>query len=317
MTGGAGFIGSHLVDSLVDAGDAVLVIDDLSTGHEANLREARERGARLAVGDVSDRAFVESEIGGFAPERVFHLAAQADVRRANADPELDARVNVLGTVNVLEASRAAGLPSFVFAATGGVVYGEGEGSVLPFPEESPPAPETAYGASKLSGEVYVGLYRRLHGLPGLALRFGNVYGPRQDPHGEAGVVAIFCGRMLDGESPTVFGDGLQTRDYVNVDDVVAACLAAADALGRDGTALEGPFNIGTGAETSVLELLARLEEISGAGVEPVHAPARPGEIQRVAIDPAAAAERLGWAPRTDFAEGLAATYESVRRRRGA
>jgi UDP-glucose 4-epimerase len=313
VTGGAGFIGSHLVDALTSRGDEVMVLDDLSTGYRENLASAP--GARIEVGDISDGDFVESRISGFEPERVFHLAAQADVRKAVADPAFDARVNVLGTVNILESTRRAGGPPTVFSATGGVVYGEGEGQSLPFLETSAPAPETAYGASKLSGEVYVGLYRRLHGMPGVALRFGNVYGPRQDPHGEAGVVAIFCGRILDGEPLTVFGDGLQTRDYVYVGDVVRATLAASDALAERGLEIEGPYNVGTGIETSVLDLAERLAEISGRDASPEHAPARAGEIQRVAIDPGAASRDFGWSPEVDLGDGLARAFESVRERR--
>jgi UDP-glucose 4-epimerase len=313
VTGGAGFIGSHLVEALVAAGDEVLVLDDLSTGHRSNLAavEGSAGPLRVAVGDISETAFVAAEIGAFEPERAFHLAAQADVRKAVADPAFDARVNVLGTVNVLEALRNCGGPPLVFTSTGGVIYGEGEGRELPFREDERTAPETAYGASKLAGEVYLGLYRRLHRMPALALRLGNVYGPRQDPHGEAGVVAIFCGRILAGEPPTVFGDGLQTRDYVHVSDVVAALLAASSELGRRGPEMEGPFNVGTGRETSVLELIEMLGAAAGHELEPVHRPARAGEIQRVAIDPAAAGRELGWSPSVEVREGLAGTYEAL------
>jgi UDP-glucose 4-epimerase len=311
VTGGAGFIGSHLVEALVTAGDPVLVLDDLSTGHRSNLAAVEGDGVRVAVGDIADSAFLAAEIAAFEPTRAFHLAAQADVRKAVADPAFDARVNVLGTINLLEALRATGAPPVVFSSTGGVIYGEGEGRELPFGEHEDLAPETAYGASKLAGEIYLGLYRRLYGLPSLALRFGNVYGPRQDPHGEAGVVAIFCGRILAGEAPTVFGDGEQTRDYVFVGDVVEALLAASSALAERGTALEGPFNIGTGRETSVLELVAMLAEAAGRDVEPVHAPARTGEIGRVAIDPAAAGRELGWSPAVELGDGLGRTYVAL------
>jgi len=317
VTGGAGFIGSHLVDALLERDHEVLVIDDLSTGREENLAAAREEGAELSVGDITDADFVDGAIARFSPTAVFHLAAQADVRRGVVDPGFDARVNVIGTINVLEAARRAEASQLVFAATGGAVYGEGEGQQLPFVETTPPAPFTPYGASKLAGESYVALYRRLHGLPGVALRFGNVYGPRQDPHGEAGVVAIFCGKLLDGEPPTVFGDGGQTRDYVYVSDTVDAVLRASDALGRDPDSLDGPYNVGTGAETSVLQLLDELTAISGTRIEAATSPARAGEVQRVVIDPAAAGRDLGWSAEVDIRRGLRATFDEMRERREA
>jgi UDP-glucose 4-epimerase len=232
------------------------------------------------------------------------------VRKAVLDPALDAEINVVGTVSVLEAARQVGGVPVVFASTGGVIYGEGSGRVLPFAESSELRPETAYGASKLSGETYMGLYRRLYGQPGAALRFGNVYGPRQDPHGEAGVVAIFCGRLLAGEAPLIFGDGEQTRDYVYVTDVVAAALAATAKL-TGGNALSGPYNVGTGIETSVLDLARALGRISGQALSPEHAPPRTGEISRVAINPAAAARDLGWRPSFELADGLVETYRSI------
>jgi len=310
VTGGAGFIGSHLVDALLARGDEVLVVDDLSGGSEANLEGARSLGAELRVVDVVDRAATDELTADFAPESIFHLAAQADVRRAIADPAFDAKVNVLGTINMLEAARVAGA-SFVLAATGGAVYGEGEGRSLPFGEHAQPEPETAYGVSKLSGEHYVDMYRRLHGVPAVALRFGNVYGPRQDPHGEAGVVAILCGRLLSGAAPTVFGDGKQTRDYVFVGDAVEAFLAAGEHLARRGTDLTGPFNIGTGVETSVLDLVEDLALISGRDFAPEFAAARTGEVQRVALDPGLAQVMLGWSPRTALGDGLRETLGSV------
>ena len=312
MTGGAGFIGSHLVEALLAAGDEVVVIDDLSTGHRENLGGALESGElELVVGDIRDAELMAREVERFGPERAFHLAAQADVRRAVADPAFDAEVNVGGMINLLEALRAgASKCRLVFASTGGVIYGEGEGRELPFEENSRLAPETAYGASKLSGEVYLGLYRRLHGMAGVALRFGNVYGPRQDPHGEAGVIAIFCGKLLAGEQPTIFGSGRQTRDYVYVGDVVAAILAASEQLAARGPALEGPYNVGTGVETSVLDLVEGLAAAAGREVSPVHAPDRAGEIARVAIDPTAAARDLSWSPTTDLEAGLSRAWES-------
>ena len=313
ITGGAGFLGSNLADHLVTLGDEVVVLDNLSTGRSSNLSSATAGGATLVIGDIVDREFMASEVGAFAPDRIFHLAAQADVRLANDDPGFDARVNIIGTINVLESARAAGCPPIVFSATGGAAYGEGDGATLPFTETASPAPESAYGVSKIAGESYIALYRRLHGLRGLALRFGNIYGPRQDPHGEAGVVAIFCGRLLAGEVPTVFGDGLQTRDYVFVDDAVRALVAAAQVMADPNAAVEGPINIGTGREVSVLDLLAVLAPLAGAdGSQAIHEPARPGEVQRVAIDPGLAARDLGWGPQTNLDDGLERTLAHIR-----
>ena len=315
MTGGAGFIGSHLVDALSARGHEVLALDDLSTGHEENLEAARAGTVILEIGDITDASFLGRAVGAFEPEIVFHLAAQADVRRAVADPGFDALVNVVGTANVLEAARVAGCRSCVLVSTGGVMYGEGEGRSLPFVESDPAVPHTPYGTSKLGAEGYIGLYRRLHGMSGLSLRFGNVYGPRQDPHGEAGVVAIFCGRLLDGQPATVFGDGMQTRDYVYVSDAVAALLSAADVLATDPEAGPGPLNVGTGRETSVLDLLDRLSAIAGVSADPELAPARAGEVQRVSLDPAAAEALMGWTARVDLDEGLRTTFDDLRSRR--
>ena len=239
VTGGAGFIGSNLVDRLLEAGNEVTIIDDLSTGALANLEPAIERGARFVRGDIRDQAQV-GELVGDRPEVIFHLAAQMDVRVSVADPVFDGEVNILGTINLLEAARGSG-SRLVFASTGGAIYGEGNGRELPFAEDAPPRPDAPYGQSKLSAEGYCGLYRRLYGVDTVALRLGNVYGPRQNPHGEAGVIAMFCGRLVKQQPVTVFGDGAQTRDYVYVDDVVDALLAAAE------SEREGPYNVGTGA----------------------------------------------------------------------
>lgn len=309
VTGGAGFIGSNLVDALLEGGAEVLALDDLSTGRRRNLGRALAGGGAFVEADIRDAAAIDDAFDGFGPDRVFHLAAQADVRKAVADPAFDATVNVLGTITVLEAARRHSAP-VVFASTGGAIYGEGEGRALPFDERQPALPETAYGASKLGGEVYLGLYRRLHGLPGVALRFANVYGPRQDPHGEAGVVAIFCGLLREGAALRVFGDGEQTRDYVYVGDVVAAIIAAERRLGG-GAAVEGPYNVGTGIETSVLDLARRLGAATGVEAEVEHHPARRGEVQRVSIDPTAARDDLGWTPATDLDDGLAATAAAL------
>lgn len=306
VTGGAGFVGSHLVEALLERGDEVLVVDDLSTGKRANLPGE----VRLAELDIVDADALRSAAEGFGPERILHIAGQADARKAITDPGHDARVNVIGTVNVLEAARTHEA-SLVFTSTGGVSYGEGENRPLPFKETDETRPETAYGVSKLSGEKYVAFYRLLHGVPAVSLRLGNVYGPRQDPHGEAGVVAIFCGRLLAGEPPLVFGDGRQTRDYVFIDDIVAGILAAERGV-LEGAATRDVYNIGTGVETTVLQIAAGLSRASGIDAEPEFRPHRQGEIQRVAIDPAAAAEDLGWRAEADLDEALGATFEWAR-----
>ncbi len=317
VTGGAGFIGSNLVDALIERADEVVVLDDLSTGSRKNLAAALEGGAVLTEGDVVDGSVVATAVRGFAPDVIFHLAAQVDVRRAVADPAIDAERNVIGTINVLEAARAAGGTPVVFASTGGAIYGEGDGRSLPLTEQADPLPMTAYGVSKLCGEHYLALYRRLYRQAGVALRFGNVYGPRQEPHGEAGVVAILAGQLLEAKPPTVFGDGRQTRDYIYVDDAVAAALAASAMLIERGADLEGPYNIGTGVETSILQLIEALADIHGQAQEALHAPSRTGEIGRISINPAAAERDFGWHPQTTIELGLAATYDVLSGRSGA
>jgi len=260
----------------------------------------------LVEADIRDRETLEGIAGEQRPEVVFHLAAQIDVRKSIADPAFDASINVGGTANVLEAARAAGARRLVFSSTGGAIYGEGEGQELPLAEDAPLAPEAPYGQSKYAGEGYLALYERLYGLSSVPLRLGNVYGPRQDPLGEAGVVAIFCGRLREGRPPTVFGDGRQTRDYIYVGDVVAAMLAAAESTAT------GPFNVGTGAETDVLELVRALAELGGAeDFEPEFAPPRAGEVQRISIDPARAKRELGWEAKTGLDEGLRLTLASI------
>jgi len=306
VTGGAGFIGSNLVDALLARGDEVTVVDDLSTGRRANLEGALAAGAELAELDVRDGEALRKLAEGRRPEAVFHLAAQIDVRKSLADPAFDAAVNVGGTANVLDAARAAECGRVVFVSTGGAIYGEGEGQQLPLAEDAPIAPLAAYGQSKYAAEGYLALYERLYGLSGVSLRLGNVYGPRQDPLGEAGVIAIFCGALREGRRPTIFGDGSQTRDYIYVGDVVAAALAAA------GSEAAGPINIGTGRETSVLELVEALRELGGSdGFEPELAPARAGEVQRIALDASRAERELGWRPETDLTEGLRLTLNSI------
>jgi UDP-glucose 4-epimerase len=210
VTGGAGFIGSNVVDALVERGDEVTVVDNISTGRRENLEGALGRGVRLVEADIRDGEAMHALCEDVKPEVVFHLAAQIDVRRSVADPAYDATINVIGTINMLAASHAAGARRFVNSSTGGAIYGEGR--TIPAPEDHPQEPEAGYGQSKLAAEGYCGLFRRLHGFPTVSLRYGNVYGPRQDPLGEAGVVAIFCGKLLDGGQPLVYGDGLQTRD---------------------------------------------------------------------------------------------------------
>jgi UDP-glucose 4-epimerase len=306
VTGGAGFIGSNLVDALLARGDEVTVLDDLSTGRRENLDGALATGATLAEADIRDRPAIEQVALEAKPEVVFHLAAQIDVRKSVADPAFDASVNVGGTANVLEAARAGGARRVVFTSTGGAIYGEGAGQDLPLSEDAPLAPEAPYGQSKFAGEGYLSLFERLYDLSTIPLRLGNVYGPRQDPLGEAGVIAIFCGRLREGKRPTVFGDGKQTRDYIYVGDVVSAALAAAE------SETTGPVNIGTGIETDVLELVRLLGELGDDdGFEAELAPARPGEVQRISIDPSRAERELGWKPQMGLEEGLRVTLDSI------
>jgi len=307
VTGGAGFIGSHLVDALIARGDEVTVVDDLSSGKAANLAAALAAGAQLEQLDIRDAAALAAVAGRARPQVVFHLAAQVDVRISIADPAFDARTNVEGTINVLEAARSA-VPDaparVVFASTGGAIYGETD--VLPTPETVEPLPMAAYGQSKFCAERYLGLYARLYGMSTIALRFGNVYGPRQDPHGEAGVVAIFCGRLRAGERPKIFGDGRQTRDYIYVADLVQALLAAG--CGDAG----GVVNIGTEEETSVLDIVECLAELHGpAAPEPEFAAARLGEIDRSCLAAGRAQELLGWRAATPIREGLRLTYAAL------
>ena len=306
VTGGAGFIGSHLVDALVARGDDVVVLDNLSSGRRENLSSALAQGTTLIEADITDRAAVDAAFQQHRPEAVFHLAAQIDVRTSVSDPTFDLGINVGGTIGLLEASLEAGVGRFVLASTGGAIYGEGAGRELPLDESAECRPDAPYGQSKHAAEGYLGVFRRLHGLATTSLRLGNVYGPRQDPHGEAGVVAIFCDRLLTGGTPRVFGDGEQTRDYVYVGDVVAAFLAA---LGDDG---DGPYNVGTGIETSVLELGRRLAAVAAGEFDPEMAPARLGEVQRSVIDPSRAEAKLGWRAETDLDTGLKATLDSFR-----
>jgi UDP-glucose 4-epimerase len=304
VTGGAGFIGSNLVDALLGRGDEVTVLDDLSTGKRENLEGALSNGATLEEVDVRDAEAVADVVVRAQPDAIFHLAAQIDVRKSVADPANDARINVEGSINVLSAAQAHGVPRVINTSTGGAIYGEGR--QIPAPEDHPSAPEAPYGLSKWCAEQYCEIFNRLHGLSTVSLRYGNVYGPRQDPLGEAGVIAIFCGKLLEGGTATIFGDGKQTRDYVFVNDVVDANLRAAEA---DAT---GPINIGLGRERSVLDIVEVLKEHAPDGFDVEHAPERPGEVQRIALDPSRAREELGWQAQVELAEGLKRTLDSLR-----
>lgn len=311
VTGGAGFIGSTLVDRLLAEGHSVDVVDNLSSGSLANLAEARSAGAgRFHFHQLDVRS--KDLIGLMQrrkPEVVFHLAAQADVRVSVADPVLDADVNVLGSLVVLEGARAAGSRKVVFASSGGTIYGDA--AELPVKESAPQHPLSPYGVAKKAVGDYLFAYRELHGLEYTALALANVYGPRQDPHGEAGVVAIFAGKLLAGEPCLIYGDGKQTRDFVYVDDVV-------DAFSRAGERGSGLLcNIGTGQETSINDLYATMAKNAGVSTPPVYAPARPGELQRSALDPARASIHLGWRPWTTLEEGTAAVLEWAQRNRSA
>jgi UDP-glucose 4-epimerase len=299
VTGGAGFIGSHLVDRLLAEGHSVDVLDDLSSGSLANLAEARAGGQALGFHhiDIRDPSVVDL-MARRRPEVVFHLAAQADVRVSVARPVFDAEVNVIGTLNVAEGARAASSRKIVFAASGGTLYGEPE--ELPVRESHPQRPLSPYGVSKKAAADYLAAYRELHGIEFTALALANVYGPRQDPHGEAGVVAIFAARMLAGQPCTIFGDGRQTRDFVYVDDVVDAFVRAA----TKGSGLL--MNIGTGAETSVNELHDTMAGVVGNVPPPDPAPARPGELARSSLHWGRAELHLGWKPWTTLPEGTAA-----------
>jgi UDP-glucose 4-epimerase len=306
VTGGAGFIGSNLVDALVVRGDEVMVVDDLSTGRRANLEGALAAGAELLELDIRDGQALSEVAADRKPEAIFHLAAQIDVRKSLEDPAFDAAVNVGGTANMLEAASEAGTGRVVFISTGGAIYGEGAGKALPLDESAAIAPLSAYGQSKYAAEGYLALYERLYGVSGMALRLGNVYGPRQDPLGEAGVVAIFCGKLRDGGRPTVFGDGTQTRDYIYVGDIVDAALAAA------ASDYVGAVNIGTGTEVSVLDLIEVLRELGDNGeFEAEFVGPRPGEVQRIALDAGLAGQVLGWTAKTDLREGMRLTLESI------
>jgi UDP-glucose 4-epimerase len=297
VTGGAGFIGSHLADAFVARGDEVLVVDDLSSGK----REHVPSKAELAELDIAAAGALQQRLQDFRAELICHLAAQSSVTVSVTNPDLDFASNVRGTFNVCQTAAALGA-RVVFASTGGALYGN-DVDAIPTPETSIPQPVAPYGASKLAGEAFVATQSRSNGLAHIVLRLGNVYGPRQSPHGEAGVVAIFSDRLIRGETPVAFGHGKPTRDYVHVADVVRAFTAAAD---HD---VAGTFNVGWGRETSVLELLDVVQKAAGTSVEPRMEPLRIGELGRSALDSGRAAEILGWRPELDFEQGIAETFD--------
>lgn len=294
VTGGAGFIGSHLVDALIEDGVEVLVFDNLTTGKRENLNST----AIFAEGDVADREQVERQLDGFGPDTVFHLAAQADPKRAYREPAFDATVNVGGTINVALGAVRAGVKKLVFTSTGGAMYGSPDAGELPVSESRPPAPASPYGLSKYCAEMYLEMLRRDHGLEYTILRPANVYGPRQDPASEVGVVLIFLEQMLAGETPRLRGFGKATRDYVYVKDLVSALLAAARSGGPR------PYHVGAGEEVDVETIFAGLQDRLGSSFEPARVPLIPGEVERMALDATRAGEELDWRPRYSFGEGL-------------
>ena len=301
VTGGAGFIGSHLVDRLVQEGHEVVVVDNLLTGKRRNLNKE----ARFYRLDIQSSR-LERVFNRERPLLVMHLAAQVDVRRSVEDPIFDAQVNVLGTLNLLEQAVKYGTRKVIFASSGGAIYGEQD--VFPAPESHPIRPLSPYGISKLNGEQYLAYYQRISGIQHVILRYSNVYGPRQDPEGEAGVVAIFTGKMLAGEQPIINGNGRQTRDFVFVDDVVEANLAV---MGKE---VQGIYNVGTAEETTVNELFRLLVELTNAGCKELHGPAKKGEQARSVVDISRLHQELGWEPKVPLREGLKRTVEFFRER---
>lgn len=297
VTGGAGFIGSHIVDALFEAGHEVVVVDDLSTGKRANLNP-HARFYEMDIRSPELPALFARE----KPDVVSHQAAQMDVRRAVREPAFDASVNVIGALNVLESARHSGVQKILFASTGGAVYGEPRH--VPVEEEHPIAPMSPYGLTKYTFEQYLGLYRRLYGMAYVALRYPNVYGPRQDPHGEAGVVAIFTRQMLAGEQPIIFGDGSKSRDYVHVSDVAAATRMLV-AYGDEGSV----FNLGFGLEVTDRMIFDAVRDALGVKVEPRFGEVRPGEVSRIALDASRIRAARGWQPTLGYREGIARTVE--------
>ncbi len=299
VTGGAGFIGSHLVDALIARGDSVAVIDDLSSGKSGYLDPA----ADLHELDIRDGS-VADIVSAIRPDVVFHVAAQISVSVSTRNPKLDAETNILGTINVLDAMAAAGSSKLVFVSTGGAMYGEPDS--LPAPESAPARPAAPYGVSKLAGENYLPVYKALHGIDYSIVRPANVYGPRQDPHGEAGVVAIFTRAMLADGPIKIFGDGTDERDYVFVENVVDALVRASCSPGT------GPYNVGSGVGTSVNEIASRLASLTGYSRDPEPSPPRPGDLRRISLDSSLAEKELGWSPTTSLNDGLRQTVEWFR-----
>jgi UDP-glucose 4-epimerase len=296
LTGGAGFIGSWVGQALIDNGNEIFIIDDLSTGKIQNI----PKDANFVKADIKDRDRLEKIFKDFKPEVVNHHAAQMNVRNSVEDPIFDAQVNILGTINLLELSIQHEIKKFMFASTGGAIYGEPE--VIPCIEDTLPAPVSPYGISKYAVEQYLNYYKAVHGLSHVVLRYSNVYGPRQNPHGEAGVVAIFCDRIKNGNPCNIFGDGKQTRDYIYVEDVARANILSINAK-------DVILNIGTAIETSVNDIVSKLKRVTNRDVQVVYSPRRSGEVDRIALEIKRAANVLGWSPDVNLEDGLLKTWE--------
>ena len=296
VTGGAGFIASWVADTFIKQDHEVVIVDDLSTGIEDNL----PKHAAFIKCDIRDQQRVNEIISDIQPDVIDHHAAQIDVRKSVDDPMHDAGINIIGTLNLIEASLRNNVKKFIFASTGGAIYGEPE--IIPASEKTEPYPISPYGTSKYAIEKYLGYYNYVHGFEYVALRYANVYGPRQNPHGEAGVIAIFCNRILSGQPCTIFGDGSQTRDYVFVEDVAKANLLALDAP-------VGSYNIGTGIESSVSDLITELKAASGRDFEVIHGEERPGEVQSISLEVSFAEKALGWKPNEDLSSGIKKTWQ--------